>query len=44
MRTMTCEQLHKLSRDELIDIILRQQEIIEQFEARVAQMEAQAQP
>jgi len=44
---MTREQLEQLSKDELIDIILRQQEIIElqqarieQLETRVAQLEA----
>jgi hypothetical protein len=48
MSGMTREQLRQLSKDELIDIILRQQEIIElqqarieQLEARVAQLEAQ---
>jgi transposase len=48
MSRMTREQLQQLSKDELIDIILRQQEIIElqqarigQLEARVAQLEAQ---
>lgn len=37
---MTREQLEQLSKDELIDIILRQQAYIEQLETRVAQLEA----
>jgi transposase len=48
MSRMTREQLQQLSKDELIDIILRQQEIIElqqapieQLEARVSELEAQ---
>jgi len=48
MPRMTRQQLERLSKDELIDIILRQQEIIElqqarieQLEARVAKLEAQ---
>lgn len=47
MSRMTREQLEQLSKDELIDIILRQQEIIElqqarieRLETRVAQLEA----
>ena len=41
MSRMTREQLQQLSKDELIEIILRQQEIIEQLQARVAAWEAQ---
>lgn len=41
MPRMTREQLETLSKDELIDIILRQQEIIEQLQARVSELEAQ---
>jgi hypothetical protein len=37
---MTREQLEQLSKDELIDIILRQQTYIERLETRVAQLEA----
>ena len=40
MSRMTREQLQQLSKDELIDIILRQQTYIERLETRVAQLEA----
>ena len=37
---MPREQLQQQSKDELIDIILRQQEIIEQLQASVSELEA----
>ena len=40
MSRMTREQLQQLSKDELIDIILRQQDIIELQQARIEQLEA----
>ena len=41
MSRMTREQLQQLSKDELIEIILRQQETIEQLQVRVSELEAQ---
>ena len=38
---MTCTQLQQLSKPELIEIILRQQALIEQFQARVADLDEQ---